>query len=143
MAVRRWDLAAVRMRTVLEPGEVIQGTWIAGLPTRGDRGIKYGGRLFLTSRRLVWEPLDLPGLLKAAPGLRMLDGLCRGLPLNGIVAVRPDPDHRALLQIDGPDGSLRLLVGASLLTPVWSRQNRAARDAAATAIQAALSARPA
>ena len=91
----------------------------------------------------MWEPLDLPGVLKLAPGLRMLDDLCRGLPLSGIVAVRSDPDHQALLQVEGLDGSLRLLIGASPLTPVWSRKNRAARDAAAAAIEAALSTRPA
>ena len=137
------ELNAVRMRTVLEPGEVVQATWVAGLPTRGARGVKYGGKLILTSRRLVWEPINLPGVLKMAVGLRMLDGLCRGLPLSGIVAVRADPDRRALLHIDGLNGSMRLLVGASALTPVWSRKNRAARDAAVAAIQAALSRRPA
>lgn len=132
-----------RMRTVLEPGEVLRGTWIAGLPSRNDRGIKYGGKLMLTSRRLVWEPVNLPGLLKLTPGLRMLDDLCRGLSLNTIVAVRADPDRRALLHVEGIDGSLRLLIGASPLRPVWSRKNQAARDAAAIAIQAALSTRPA
>ena len=136
-------MGAARMRTVLEPGEAVRDTWIAGLPTRGGRGVRYGGKLILTSRRLVWESVNPPRVLRLAAGLRVLDDLCRGVPLGGIVAVRADPDRGALLHIDGLDGSMRLLIGASPLTPVWSRKNRAARDAAAAAIQAVLAARPA
>jgi hypothetical protein len=136
-------MAPGRLRTALEPGEAVLGTWVAGLPTLGGRGIEYGGTLVLTGRRVVWEPINLPGVLKLAPGLRGLESLTRGMPLGRVVAVRPDPDRRALLHIDGLDGSLSLLIGASRMSPVWSRKNRAARDDAVSAIRAALAKRSA
>lgn len=134
-------MAAVRMRTALDPGEALLGTWVAGLPTLGDRGVKYGGTLVLTTHRLIWEPINLPTVLKLAPGLRGLESLTRGALLGQIVAVRPHPDRPALIQIDGLEGSTRFLIAASRMSPVWSRKNREARDAAAAAIQAALSTR--
>lgn len=131
-------MGALRMRTALEAGEEVAGTWVAGLPTLGGRGVKYGGSLILTTQRLLWEPINLPGVLKLAPGLGMLDSLCRGVSLPRIVSVRPDPDRRALLHVDGLDGSLQFLIGASRLSPVWSRKNGPARDDAVAALQAAL-----
>ena len=136
-------MAPARLRTALEPGEAVLGSWVAGLPTLGGRGVKYGGTLILTGRRLVWEPINLPGVLKLTPGLRGLEGLTRGIPLGGLIAVRADPGRPALLHVDGFDGSLSLLIGASRMSPVWSRKNRTARDEAVGAIQAALAKRPA
>lgn len=136
-------MAPERLRTALEPGEAVLGRWVAGLPTLGGRGVKYGGTLILTGRRLVWEPIDLPGVLALAPGLRGLESLTRGMPLGRVVAVQADPDRRALLHIDGFDGSVSLLIGAARMSPVWSRKNRAARGEAVAVIQAALAKRPA
>lgn len=136
-------MASGRSRTALEPGESVLGTWVAGLPALGGRGVKYGGTLILTGRRLVWEPMNLPGVLRLAPGLRGLESLTRGMPLGRVVAVRADPERPALLHVDGFDGSLSLLIGASRMSPVWSRKNRAARDAAVATIRAALAKRPA
>jgi len=134
-------VAPARILTVLGPGEALLGTWVAGLPTGRDRGAKYGGTLVLTTQRLIWEPLNLPAVLKRAPGMRGLEGLTRGMPLDQIVAVRADPDRRALLQIDGLEGSMRFLIAASRMSPIWSGKNQVARNGAADAIQAALSKR--
>jgi hypothetical protein len=42
-------------RFVLEFGEVAVDQWVAGIPGKSGRKVKYGGRLLLTNPRLIWE----------------------------------------------------------------------------------------
>jgi hypothetical protein len=134
-------VAVARMKTPLEPGESLVGTWVAGIPTSGGRAVKYGGTLILTSRRLIWEPVNLPAVLRLAAGLRFLDGLTRGLPLRQIDMVRPDLDRPALLHIDALGETTTFGIAASRMAPVWSRRNWEARDAAAASILRAMATR--
>jgi hypothetical protein len=45
----------VTQRAELEAGETIVDEWVAGIPHEGGKKVKWGGRLVLTNRRLIWE----------------------------------------------------------------------------------------
>jgi hypothetical protein len=76
-----------------------------------------------------------------AAGMRFLDGLTRGIPLQQIDAVRPDPDRPALLHIEGLGETTFFGIAASRMAPVWSKRNWEARDAAAASILRAVAPR--
>lgn len=42
-------------RAELESGESLVDQWVAGIPHEGGKKVKWGGRLLLTNRRLIWE----------------------------------------------------------------------------------------
>jgi hypothetical protein len=74
----------------LELGEVVEGSWIAGIPFErfgGGRLTRTGGTLILTNRRLLFEPLKLPaaGSHGLVTLLKLLANLGRGdVPVSDI-----------------------------------------------------------
>lgn len=67
----------------LGPDEVVEGSWIAGIPFErfgGGRLTRTGGTLILTNRRLLFEPLKLPaaGSHGLVAPLKLLANLGRG-----------------------------------------------------------------
>lgn len=124
----------------LEPDETEVADWVAAVPTRGGRGAKYGGRLHLTTRRLVWVPLTVP-VITAYDLIPVgsVGGDAWAMPLGDVARVEADPQRKALLHVVAHTGErASFLVGAGRMTPVWSKKNRVARDGAVARISAAL-----
>ena len=123
--------------TWLEPGETETASWTAAVPTLGGRGAKYGGRLHLTSRRLVWVPLRVE-LVSVSSGVYTpieAGGSWWELTLDEVAYVEADAERRALLHVVGDDGSrTSFLVTAGRFGPVWSKKNQGARDDAVSRI---------
>jgi len=118
-------------RAWLGPDEVAVFDWVAAVPFGRGWGAKYGGRLFLTSRRVVWIPREVDDAASGEPF---------SVDLANIVRVEPDARRKALLHIvtrvgGGPKS---LLIGAGGFSPLWSKKNRVARDAAVARINQAL-----
>jgi hypothetical protein len=141
---------AVSHRFTLEPGEALLESWVAGLPHKGGRKVKWGGQLHLTERRLVWEVVRLSrkGIFRLTPEGLVLSaadaavGAVLGsrsgtiVPLSEITAVRADEERGSILHVDTAEGSMRLLVTASK----WGynkRADAAARDGAVIRIREA------
>jgi hypothetical protein len=91
--VFRGERAVERARSKayeLDPGEVVEGSWIAGIPFErfgGGRLTRTGGTLILTNRRLLFEPLKLPTgrSHELVTPLKLLASLGRGdVPLSDI-----------------------------------------------------------
>ncbi|MFH1104908.1 MAG: hypothetical protein V1757_08225 [Actinomycetota bacterium] len=118
-------------RFELEPGETLREAWIAGIPGASGKKVKWGGMLFLTDRRLVWEVVKLKrkGSFRVGPSGLALDAVARvadaavgvvlgdgsgvTVPFGGITGVRGDRDRHAILLVDTPEGTLRYLTTAS------------------------------
>jgi hypothetical protein len=47
--------ALVAQRAELEAGEIVVDEWVAGIPHESGKKVKWGGRLILTNRRVIWE----------------------------------------------------------------------------------------
>lgn len=132
-------MANVPKRVSLEPGETVQEAWVAGIPSRSGRRAAWGGTLVVTDRRLVFEPLNVPvtagdvPIGEIGPEHRMV------CPLSDLDGVDADPEHRALLRLRARSGEeARFLVAAGRMTPVWSKKNEQARDAAVEVIAQAI-----
>ena len=129
--------------------EEVLEKWIAGIPGKSGRKVMWGGTLFLTNHRLVWEVVKLgkKGTFRlSASGLvieavsRVADatvGAVLGdrsgvvVPLTRITEVRADPDRHAILLVDTAEGTLRLLTTASK----WSYNKAADQQARDTAVR--------
>jgi hypothetical protein len=120
----------------LEDGEAILDHWVAGLPSKSGRTAKYGGTLVLTNKRLIWDPISVPGTLPGDMGGPMFE--VREWRLADVTGVEPDSRRVTLLHIDTSDGRQTFLVSASRMAPIWSKKNGPARDAAVTRILASL-----
>ncbi len=138
-------------RFTLEPAEAIVEQWVAGIPGKSGRRVNWGGTLFLTDRRLIWEVTRLmsrKGVFRLTPDGLVLRGLDAAvgavlgdrsgiiLPLDEITDVRPDDVRGSILRIDTTEGSLRLLTTASK----WGYNKKSdgmVRDAAVARIRAA------
>ena len=110
---------------------------MAGIPSASGRTANYGGTLVLTTHRLIWEALRLPPGLDQLAGGRFLQRMTRGVPLAEITGVRADQERKAMLHVESTDGDMRLLISASRLSPIWSKKNHDARDAAVARLGAA------
>lgn len=137
-------MARVPKRVPLEAGEVVQEAWVAGIPSRGGRRAKWGGTLVLTDQRLIFEPLAVPAVSHdmfmgvMGPEYRIV------CPLSELDQAEAAPDSRALLRLHSRSGqTVDLLIAAGRLTPLWSRKNTVARDAACETIRRAIGSRPA
>jgi hypothetical protein len=141
-------------RFQLESGESVREMWVAGISGKSGKKVKWGGSLFLTDRRLIWEVVKLSkkgafrlshaGLAieaaarvtDAAVGAVLGDGSGVTVPLSGIAGVRGDPDRHSILLVDTPEGTLRFLTTASK----WSYNktgDRMVRDTAVDRIRQA------
>jgi hypothetical protein len=138
-------------RFEIEPGETIAEQWVAGIPGKSGKKVNWGGTLFLTDRRLIWEVTRLmgrKGVFRLTPDglvLRGLDAAVRAVlgdrsgivvPLGEITDVRPDDVRGSILHVDTTEGSLRLLTTASK----WGyneRNDGVVRDSAVARIRAA------
>lgn len=124
----------------LEPGETVDEAWVAGVPSLGGRTAKSGGRLVLTNRRLIFEPANVPAVphdmfIVAAPGPEFRV-MARLSDLEDAEAVA---GSRALLRLRFRSGqTVEFLIEARRLTPLWTRKNTKARDAALDAIRRAI-----
>ena len=124
--------------TWLEPDEAEVASWVAAVPTKGGRGAKYGGHLHLTTRRLVWLPLEVFVIYEVGFA-GSVGGKAWAMALSDITRVEADPERKALLHVvSRSDERASLLVGAGARTPLWSKKNRVARDEAVERISAAL-----
>jgi hypothetical protein len=133
---------ALRMHE-LQPGEAIQHSWVAGVPMsqqdnfRG-RLSKYGGKLILTNRRLLFEPLKV--VTPTGGGGFGLEFLTAGkaFELGEITGVEPFSSKapaRLKLTLSG-GGEVVLGVLKSRTATIWSKDT-SARDEAVGAISAA------
>lgn len=125
----------------LEPGETESASWTAAVPTLGGRGAKYGGRLYLTSRRLVWVPLRIRAVDVTHGFVIPIEegGTWWEKPLEEIARVEADVKHGALMHIVDRDGQrTSFLVAAGRFGPVWSKKNQVARDDALSRISSVL-----
>lgn len=127
----------------LQSGEAIQHSWVAGVPMsqkdnfRG-RLSKYGGKLVLTNRRLLFEPLKV--VTPNAGGGFGLEFLTAGkaFELGEIANVEPFSTKgpaRLKLRLTGGD-EVVLGVLKSRTATIWSKDT-SARDEAVDAISAA------
>jgi hypothetical protein len=140
-------VAKLDASTWLRPGEERRADWPAAVPTHGGRGARRGGRLHLTTQRLVWLPLEVDVVLVAgdtAIPARAGGGPHWEIELSSVAAVRVDADRPAILVISASDGSAtRYLVQANRRTPLWSRKNHVACSEAVAVIEQARQGRPA
>jgi hypothetical protein len=148
MSARAGDQKGLKAHE-LQPGETIEGRWVAGIPwSQSDsfrgRLSKYGGDLVLTDRRLLFDPLkvvmpsyrggDVSGF-----GLEFIGGE-KAFELGEIASVEPfstrGPPRLKLTLQNGDEVVLGVLKGRS--ATIWSKDT-AARDEAIAAISAAAS----
>jgi hypothetical protein len=125
----------------LEPDETEVDSWTAAVPTLGGRGAKYGGRLWLSSRRLVWVPLRVRAVSVAHGVVLPIEagGTWWEKPLADVARVEADAKHRALMHIVDRDGQrTSFLVAAGSFGPVWSKKNQRARDDAIARVTGAI-----
>lgn len=123
----------------LAPGEIVEGSWVAGMPY-GERSnaTKVGGTLVLTNHRLIFEPLHLPAVVGNWGTQRWIDGQFFDLDLDDVSGVEIDGDRRSAIRIRCRNGAVALNIAASRGSLVWSKKNAAARDAACAHIGAAI-----
>ena len=126
----------MKRRFELEPGEAILEEWVAGIPSAGGRTALYGGTLVLTTGRLIWEAIRLPVGLDRVVGALLAQALMQGIPLGQVTGVRPDDRRGHTLHIQSAAGEMSLLVSASRFSPIWSKKNVTARDAAVARLAA-------
>jgi hypothetical protein len=123
----------------LRPGEEVLADWPAGVPTKGGQGVRRGGRLHLTTQRLVWVPLEIEVMVPV--GDVVVPASAGGgegweTELAAIMEVVADLGRRATIVLTTPSGVVRYLVQASRATPLWSRKNQRACDDAVERIRA-------
>ena len=123
----------------LGPDEIVRGSWVAGIPY-GERSnaTKVGGTLFLTNRRLIFEPLHLPSVVGNWGTQRWIDGQFFDLDLDDVSQIEIDRDRRSAIRLYCSHGVVALHISASRGSLVWSKKNVAARDAAAEQIRDAI-----
>ena len=126
----------------LRPDERAVADWPAGVPTAGGRGARRGGRLHLTTQRLVWVPLEITTVVTVEGALLPTSaggGAGCEAELSSVTGVSADPDHRATILIaDGSAVPIRYLIQARRSTPLWSRKNQVACDEAVARINVAI-----
>jgi hypothetical protein len=118
---------ATKHRFKLEAGEGLLNQWVAGVPGKSGKRTKWGGHLYLTDRRVVWEVfrfsrspvfgLSSYGLI-LSPADVVIGGILgkKGsmtIPLREVTGVRPDEERGAVLWVDTEHGGMRLLTTAS------------------------------
>ena len=128
----------MKRRFELEPGEAIVDEWVAGIPSSSGRTSQYGGSLILTTSRLIWEAVRLPPGFDRLVGGMFLESMMDGIALTEVTGVRADEERRMILHIDSIQGETGLLVSASRWSPIWSKKNEVARDAAVARIRGAI-----
>ncbi len=133
----------MKHRFGLEAEETIVAQWVAGVPGKSGKRNKWGGTLYLTDRRLVWEVVRFSrsgafGLATSGLVLAPADvviGAILGskssmiIPLAEITDVRPDGERGAVLWVDTAHGSMRLLTTASKLSYNKKADTRVRDDA--------------
>ena len=128
----------MRRRFELEPGEAIVDEWVAGIPSSSGRTCLYGGSLILTTNRLIWEAVRLPPGVDRTVGGMFLESMMDGVALADVTGARAAEERGMILHIDSTEGETRLLVSASRWSPLWSKKNQVARDAAVARIRGAI-----
>ena len=128
----------MKRRFELEPGEAIIDEWVAGIPSSSGRTCLYGGSLILTTKRLIWEAVRLPPGVDRLAGGMFLESMMDGIPITDVTGARADEERGTILHIDSTRGETRLLVSASRMSPIWSKKNQVARDAAVARIRGAI-----
>ena len=137
-------------RFKLQPGESLLDQWVAGVPGKSGKRNKWGGNLYLTDQRVVWEVIRFSrsgffGLssygLILSPADLVIGGILGSkssmtIPLSEVTEVRGDEKRGSVLWVDTEHGSMRLLTTASKLSYSASR-DRAVRDAAVGRIRRA------
>ncbi|MCU0267736.1 MAG: hypothetical protein MUF83_03715 [Acidimicrobiales bacterium] len=127
-----------RPPTWLFPTEFEVVAWTAAIPTKGGRGALQGGRLHLTSHRLVWRPIAAVVPVGDTGLMPLGSAEPWEVPLTRIARVGAVPGRRALLEVVTVEGrARRFLIGAGGFSPVWSRKNTVARDDAVHRIEGA------
>lgn len=141
---------AVSKPQKLEPGEKIDGSWIAGIPfERFGKGrlTKTGGTLVLTNRRIFFEPLgtDIPSLPHTGhitTALKTLVKLDRGgALLSELSSAEPVPGKLPQLRINAKTGTSAVFVISEKRTSTpWGDQdpNLRLRDGAVDKINRAI-----
>lgn len=138
-----------RLRThQLEPGEVVERSWVAGVPwSQSDsfrgRLSKYGGNLVLTNKRVLFDPLKVVTPKRGSPtgfGLEFLGGK-RAFPLEEIASVErfstKGPPRLKLTLDEGDEVILGVLKGRT--ATIWTKDT-SARDEAIAMITGAIEA---
>ncbi len=141
---------ATKHRFKLQPGESLLDQWVAGVPGKSGKRNKWGGNVYLTDQRVVWEVirfsrsgffgLSSSGLI-LSPADLVIGGILGNkssmtIPLSEITEVRGDEERGAVLWVDTEHGSMRLLTTASKLSYNAPR-DRAVRGAAVEQIRQA------
>ena len=125
----------MKRRFKLEPGEAILDEWVAGIPSTSGRTVVYGGSLILTTSRLIWEAVRLRTSIDRLVGGMFLESMMDGIALKDVTGVRADEERKLILHIETINGDARLGVSASRWSPIWSKKNQVARDAAVARIR--------
>lgn len=122
----------------LDPAEMVEEAWVAGIPSRSGRRAKWGGTLVLTDQRLIFEPLQVPTMAGDVPMGTLGAERRLAYALSDLEYVEAVPDSRALLRLHTRLGQTAdFLIAAGRVTPLWSRKNTVARDAAVGTINRA------
>jgi hypothetical protein len=123
----------------LEPDEVITKTWVAAT-TFGGIFSKHGGNLVLTNKRVLFEPLKIPGF---APGAKYVEPFAEkqgSATLPEIARAEAVPGLSPRLRLISKQSAVAdFLVLASRWSFNWSSKNIAVRDKAVEEINQAVS----
>lgn len=122
----------------LEQGEDLLGSWTCGVPNSPTSGVvKYEGHLVLTTRQVIYEPMQTPRAVGRAASV-MLGGARYAIDLEQLRGVDAVEGRlpRLRLDIEGEE-SFVLIISSGRFSVPWNKKKWRALEQAVEHIRAA------